>query len=94
MDGAVLLATNACLNNGPLENLILLVKAGCDINAKNSKGHTALSASVAGGRDDIVGLLMHLGADPKTRNHLDVSPRAIAQAKGTQYICLYYQWSL
>lgn len=52
---------------GDYDTVFNLVKNGADLNAKNSKGQTALMRAVYNRQQDIVRLLLTHGADPEVR---------------------------
>ena len=50
--------------NGFPEVVIILLKAGCNVNARDSDGRTPLSYASEHGQDDTLDLLLGRGADP------------------------------
>ena len=61
----------------------VLLDAKADVNAKTSLGYTALSEAVSVGSTDIVELLLAAGADPDLPDDKGVTPREIAQRRGS-----------
>ena len=54
--------------NGLLKVLKFLVKAGCDVNARNATGQTPLHMAVEYNYPKIVNYLLKIGADPELKN--------------------------
>lgn len=55
-----------------------LIKAGCDVNAKDVDGQTALHRACNIGHPEMVRLLLAAGADVETENDFGVTPLDIA----------------
>jgi ankyrin repeat protein len=51
------------------ENVVLLIKAGANVNHRNDKGVTPLRASAGTGRYELVLKLLEVGADPLKPDH-------------------------
>lgn len=59
-----------------------LLKAGCDVNARNKAGQTALMMAALFGRSAQVGMLIRAGADPALADAAGRTASAVAQAQG------------
>jgi len=55
--------------NGLLKVLKFLVKAGCDVNARNATGQTPMHMAVEYNYPKIVSFLLKMGADPEIKNN-------------------------
>ncbi len=64
-----------------IEQIQTLLKAGEDVNAKNSLGNTALHYAVANGNPDAIKVLLENGADVNIANEKGWTPQAIAEKK-------------
>lgn len=69
---------------GDKETVILFIKAGMDVNAKDNRGHTALIAASIRGHTDMVRLLIEKGADVNAKNNNGAT--ALMQASGKGWI--------
>jgi len=59
-----------------------LLKAGCDVNARNKAGQTALMMAALFGRSAQVAMLVKAGADPALADAAGRTASAVAQAQG------------
>lgn len=59
-----------------------LLKAGCDVNARNKAGQTALMMAALFGRSAQVAMLVQAGADPALADAAGRTASAVAQAQG------------
>ena len=67
---------------GKLTEVKALLAQGVSPESTDGSGHTALSDAACGGHDDIVELLLALGADPNTASHPRPGSKRHLQAKG------------
>lgn len=63
-----------------------LLKAGCDVNARNKAGQTALMMAALFGRTHQLGSLLASGADPALADAEGRTARAVAAAQGNQAV--------
>jgi len=63
-----------------------LLKAGCDVNARNKAGQTALMMAALFGRTQQLGRLLASGADPALADAEGRTARAVAAAQGNQAV--------
>lgn len=71
---------------GDLENLLLFMDAGMDIEAANTEGNTALIQASSNGRTAAVEKILGLGADPLHRNRYGRDALISASAKGFEEV--------
>jgi uncharacterized protein len=59
-----------------------LLEHGAQVNARDAHGNTPLWRAVfnSGGRGELIGLLLHHGADKELPNAYGISPRALADS--------------
>ncbi len=69
---------------GDKETVMLFIKAGTDVNAKDDKGHTALIVASIRGHTDVVRLLIEKGADVNAKENNGIT--ALMQASGKGWI--------
>ena len=62
--------------NGRASTVRMLASSGADINALNNRGQSPLAGAIFKGEDEVVRLLIELGAGPRVGN-----PSAIDSAK-------------
>lgn len=63
-----------------------LLKAGCDVNARNNAGQTALMMAALFGRDAQVDMLIEAGADPALTDASGRTAHDVAKAQGNDEI--------
>lgn len=63
-----------------------LLKAGCDVNARNHAGQTALMMAALFGRTAQIGMMISAGADPALQDSAGRSAKAVAQAQGNEAV--------
>ena len=60
--------------------VVLLLKHGAIVDARNAKGETPLHCAAANGAPRIASLLLDAGADPNTRTPAGQTPYALAMS--------------
>jgi ankyrin repeat protein len=66
------------INQGDTAAVVALIKAGIDVNAKDSLGRTPLTWAGQWGRAEIIDVLVRAGADPNVKDQLGWTPITLA----------------